>query len=565
MWIKSFETFIERKTKDPSERLYYLSKFTAGKAKEAIRGLLPLDSEEAYIEAKKTLGSRFGDPFLVSNAYRRKISEWPRILLKDGPGLRRFSDFLQHCYTAMHSIKYLEVLNDPEENQKMLRKLPSHLVSRWSRIVDKRIGEEREYESREALGAREVNAREAKYPPFEEFCQFLKTEARIACNPITSLQSTKEEDLRGTGDKWRSSGKFLKNKDSGVNSFATGGSEVKEGNVKGKEENKAKRICLYCKATHDMDACDKFLRLPLSERRSFIQTKRLCWGCLKWGHVNKDCHGKKACKTCNGPHPTCLHDETWKPPQKPETPYQDTTVSNSQTQDTSISHCVEVCHMKGFDHGTSHSLIVPVWLHHEENPESKIKVYALLDEQSDACFVKESTLNAIGVDGPDVELELSTVFGHKTTTSKRVNGLMVRGVSETSEIILPKTYTRDVILARRSQIPRHETALKWPHLESIASHLMPLDTEAEIGLLIGANCPRAIKPHEVILGNDDNPYAKRTALGWGIIGKIEPQGQDNSTTDVKGDVFCNRIVTCEVQQAIQATSNKKVCNFALKT
>ena len=153
-------------------------------------------------------------------------------------------------------------------------------------------------------------------------------EARIACNPITSLQLTKEEDLRGTGEKWRSSGKFSKNKDSGVNSFATGGSEVKEGNVKGKEENKAKRICLHCKATHDVDACDKFLRLPLSERRSFIQTKCLCWGCLKWGHVNKDCRGKKACKTCNGPHTTCLHDETWKPPQKPETPNQDTTVSN---------------------------------------------------------------------------------------------------------------------------------------------------------------------------------------------------------------------------------------------
>ena len=121
-----------------------------------------------------------------------------------------------------------------------------------------------------------------------------------------------------------------------------------------------------------------------------------------------------------------------------------------------------------------------------------------------------------------------------------------------------------MIPARRSQIPRHETTLKWPHLESIAGHLMPLDTEAEIGLLIGANCPRAIKPHEVILGNDDDPYVKRTALGWGIIGEIEPQGQDNSTADVKGDVFCNRIVTCEVQQAIQATSNKKVCHFALK-
>ena len=79
----------------------YLSKFTTDGAKEAVT---LVDSEEAYIEAKKILSSRFGDRFLVSNAYQKKISEWPRILPKDGPGLRRFSDFRQHCYTAMHSV-----------------------------------------------------------------------------------------------------------------------------------------------------------------------------------------------------------------------------------------------------------------------------------------------------------------------------------------------------------------------------------------------------------------------------------------------------------------------------
>ena len=93
-----------------------LAKFTTDGVKEAVSGPLPLDSEEAYIEAKKIITSRFRDPFLVSNAYRRKISEWPRILPRDGPGLRRFSDFLQHCHTAMHSIKYLEVFNDSKEN-----------------------------------------------------------------------------------------------------------------------------------------------------------------------------------------------------------------------------------------------------------------------------------------------------------------------------------------------------------------------------------------------------------------------------------------------------------------
>ena len=47
-WIKAFETFIERKTKQASERVYYLGMFTSDEAKEAVSGLLPLEREEAY-------------------------------------------------------------------------------------------------------------------------------------------------------------------------------------------------------------------------------------------------------------------------------------------------------------------------------------------------------------------------------------------------------------------------------------------------------------------------------------------------------------------------------------
>ena len=56
------------------------------------------------------------------------------------------------------------------------------------------------------------NAREAKYPPFKEFCPFLKREARIACNPINSLQATKEDDWKGNRDKWKPNSKFQRTK-----------------------------------------------------------------------------------------------------------------------------------------------------------------------------------------------------------------------------------------------------------------------------------------------------------------------------------------------------------------
>ena len=64
MWKKSFESFIKRKTKDPSELLYYLGKYTSGESKEAISGLLSLNSTDAYKKARKILADRLATPLL---------------------------------------------------------------------------------------------------------------------------------------------------------------------------------------------------------------------------------------------------------------------------------------------------------------------------------------------------------------------------------------------------------------------------------------------------------------------------------------------------------------------
>ena len=120
--LKWFETIIEGQTKEVSQRLYYLRWYTSGEPKEA-SGLLLLDAAEAYKQGKKILADRFSNPFIVADAYRKKINEWPKIPPNDGASLRKFSDFLIHCQTAASTIKYLNVLDDPDENQRMVRKL----------------------------------------------------------------------------------------------------------------------------------------------------------------------------------------------------------------------------------------------------------------------------------------------------------------------------------------------------------------------------------------------------------------------------------------------------------
>ena len=65
VWIKSFDAIIESHTQSPAERLYFLSKYTSGAAKEAIEGFLTLNDDQAYLRAKYTLNTRFGDRYKV--------------------------------------------------------------------------------------------------------------------------------------------------------------------------------------------------------------------------------------------------------------------------------------------------------------------------------------------------------------------------------------------------------------------------------------------------------------------------------------------------------------------
>ena len=194
--------------------------------------------------------------------------------------------------------------------------------------------------------------------------------------------------------------------------------------------------------------------------------------------------------------------------------------------------------------GVTAWMIVPVILHHQDNSEVKVKTYALLDNGSDSTFVKNFTLKALGVEGPEISLRLNTMHGRTEIPAKRIKGLLVQRYDEDTTVVLLKAYSRDSIPSKRDQFPTSETAKKWPHLKGIKDKIPLLHNNVDVGILIGCNCPRALKPQKVILGEDDDPYAVRTILGWGIIGPSSPQ---KDTSDVDGeDVSCHRLVTSEV-------------------
>ena len=79
-------------------------------------------------------------------------------------------------------------------------------------------------------------------------------------------------------------------------------------------------------------------------------------------------------------------------------------------------------------------------------------VYALLDDQTDACFVKDIILQQLNVTGAAVQLKLSTVQGESLITCMEISNLVVQDVNEQTELLQAGTYSKAEIPAKRCQI-----------------------------------------------------------------------------------------------------------------
>lgn len=257
------------------------------------------------------------------------------------------------------------------------------------------------------------------------------------------------------------------------------------------------------------------------------------------------CQSRLSCEECSKLHPTLLHvAKPVRPPTKKNQPGDSNKPAKEPSKEESTNANTSV-NNDGSDRyiGATTCMVVPVILSHKEKPSVEINTYALLDNGSDSTFIKSATLSKLEVDGPDITLKLNTMYGQTEIAAKKIEDLVVQHISKAeAPITLPKAYSRDVIPPKRSQIPTPEVVNKWPHFGQIKDQLLPLQEGMKIGILIGCNCPKANKPRDVILGGEDDPYAVKTSLGWGVIGpsnSFAAQERDHFTT-------CHCLVTHEI-------------------
>jgi hypothetical protein len=124
--------------------------------------------------------------------------------------------------------------------------------------------------------------------------------------------------------------------------------------------------------------------------------------------------------------------------------------------------------------------------------------------------------------------------------SSIIQHLEVWDLDENCSIDLPLIYTAADIPVTSKDILNQEDVDQWPHLQGVQ---LPI-VDAQIGILIESDVPKALDTLEVRNSENGGLYATRTWLGWAINGPLFRRNKTQSIGSffVNSDVKLNQVV-----------------------
>ena len=497
LWEASFLALIDSHNLGPAEKMYYLKKYLTGEAYSAIESLFLFPCKDSYQSAWVILRERFGDSAKVTAALRRKVETWPKI--SSPRELRQFSDFLRQLVAAQRKYSGLQILDDSFENQKLVDKLPQNISVKW---VEKVVAS-------------------TDFPKFEIFSNFVKTWADILNHNLIETSANKVAKGVFGGGAANVCHVTLDSKRNqvGVGGAGSGG------------QSKPCVVCLN--PDHRAPRCPKLSELPISERKKKFMELNLCFGCVGQGHQSKECRTRHTCGVCKGRHPTVLHfdsvnvsnvthsdtlnlNDNVEVLDEVNSPSIDSDINLTQAtvlsnDDPNVVMCGNIENDEFIKNVT---MFVPVVL---ENEGVRVSTIAMLDSQSNTNFIVDSVASELRLECHNTHLDLTTMWGRDSRPAQIVTSLDVKGVESSDEVIkLRRCFVTNAIPHNVSSVPTCHT-VNYPHLKHIK---LPDMTNLKVGLLIGYACAPANRPisGSLCVGNESEPWAWRTKLGWMISG-----------------------------------------------
>lgn len=443
----------------------------------------------------------YGTPEVIEDTLLKKIEHFPRLTNKDNIKLRELSDILLEleCAKQEGALPGLAYLDTPRGVKQIVEKLPFNLQEKWI-----------------AVGSRYKEDYRVAFPPFCVFSNFVQQQAKMENDP-SFIISTPSGHVSSRTEKLVQSSRKASVTVHKMDIPAE--TSVQTGPVLKKLEEPDCQ-CPIHKKPHPLKKCKLFRGKPLEERKAYLKENRICYRCCgSIQHMAKDCKVTVKCLECNSErHIAALH------PDPPSTPTQSAVAERSDSGEQGecsssvTSKCTEICGKANSPRSCSKICLVKAYPAGKK--EKAVKMYAVLDEQSNKSLAKTEFFDLFKVKASPTPYTLKTCSGKMETSGRRAVNFLIESIDGTLQLPLPPLIECDMVPDDRMEIPSPEITHHHPHLLSVADKIQPVDQDAPILLLLGRDILRVHKVREHINGPHNALYVQRLDLGWVVVGEV---------------------------------------------
>lgn len=476
-WVGFKDLFLALMKKyrgDEVEKLSHLRNHVRGEALDLIKHLSIRNGN--YDTALELLTAQFENPSAVIDSHLRTFRDIPQITHTSPKSIRYAITTTQGCLAAIRELGIMTETWDPKIVFDLKEKLDFKLRDKWE------------------------EERKGSHTPttLNEFIKFLSIRHRVIISmPIpVKINPSASRAL-----------KTLVNMDeSTTTKTIETDNELKQGSIEKDESDPmilATRMesCYVCGNKHRVFQCPQ-LTQDSTKALEIIMEKELCTNCL-YKHKTSDCTSKGTCRICQERHHTLIHDAL-------------------QTRDaTMASH--QVNYVNESKQTLLATAIVPVCC-------NGIKTYlrALIDQGSMINLITETGAQLLNCQRENIDISL---FG--------VSNTPLGTLKHKTTITIGSLYDKELRIEIEALITPHITTIstipnnilhKMTHIKDLQLADPQTFLDNKIDLLIGAQTFARILLNGIIRGEDHEPMAQNTRLGWILSGSCDiPVNQQINT------------------------------------
>ena len=155
--------------------------------------------------------------------------------------------------------------------------------------------------------------------------------------------------------------------------------------------------------------------------------------------------------------------------------------------------------------------VLPIYV---SNSTRSIKVNALLDSGSDSTLITKTLADKLKLTGKDQPLTLLNAVCTSTRTMSKLVNFQISSPSHLSKILILNAWVVENLDLPRFTINSNTINKQWNHLQDIQ---IEVDNSQEISVLISADYPHLHISQDVRIGNNNEPIAISTPLGWVLL------------------------------------------------